>query len=386
MNYRSQRQMAHGAQGMSEEQRRRRRIRNWLILVLVVVLAVLALYFLRNTGGTTKMTASQMPCWASQDVTPFGDSVLYYDGASVHCLSATGAVKWSFPVGMGASFSVSGTHAVIWRGATLYIVDKNGAPTYNETLSSDIQFARIGSAYAAAVIGDDTHPDLVVKDLNGNQIDEEIEAFSGLMMLDVGFFGDQGQYMWTLCIDLYGTALNSVLNTFQVGRTNSGEANLGDKLVYKVLWENNKLRVFSTQQMYTFDYKAVRDVNNTMLVYGWNLIDAWIPQRGDAVLLLAPNNQTGSSTKVSDLRVLSGNTDLRYTLPDNCIGAAVRERSVYAFSTRWIYRANISDQRFYAYAMPLPDGLEVTSFLGTTSNGYALLGCGETVYSVSLPQ
>ncbi|MBQ7305898.1 MAG: hypothetical protein IJW85_06780, partial [Clostridia bacterium] len=86
--------------------RRRRQIRNWIILIVMVIAVFAGLRFLQNMGQTTEISAVTMPCYATQDVTPFGDSVLYYDGASIHCLSSTGAVKWSFPVGGGATFSV----------------------------------------------------------------------------------------------------------------------------------------------------------------------------------------------------------------------------------------------------------------------------------------
>ena len=94
--------------------------------------------------------------------------------------------------------------------------------------------------------------------------------------------------MWTLALDVFGTAPNTVLNTFQVGKMNTGAISLGEAMTYKVLYENTRLRVFSTQQVYTYDYKCVQDTNATMLVYGWKLIDYEIPDRGRAKLLLAP--------------------------------------------------------------------------------------------------
>ena len=328
-----------------------------------------------------------MPCYAGQDVTPFGENVLYYDGASIHCLTSTGAIRWSFPVGSGASFSVSNTHLVAWVGSQLFIVDRNGNPSYNENMGAEVQFARVGESYAAVVIGEDTAPDLVVKDLQGSQVDEEVDAFSGMLLLDVGFYGEKGQYMWTLALDAYGTAINTVLNTFQVGKMNTGEVSLGENLAYKVLFEDSRLRVFTTQQMYTYDYKAVQDVNSTMLVYGWKLIDAYIPARGSASMLLAPSSQTDSTTyALTELRVLSGNLDRRYALPSTCVGAAVQGKNLYAVSAEYLYRADIDSQRFYAYALPLPGGVQATGFIGLTSNGRALVTSGDTVYSVALPQ
>ena len=139
--------------------------------------------------------------------------------------------------------------------------------------------------------------------------------------------------------------------------------------------------------MYTYDYKAVQDVNSTMLVYGWKLIDAYIPARGSASMLLAPSSQTDSTTyALTELRVLSGNLDRRYALPSTCVGAAVQGNNLYAFSANYLYRADVDSQRFYGYALPLPEGAQATAFLGLTSGGRALIANGETVYSVSLPQ
>lgn len=370
----------------SMDRRRRRQIRNWIILILLVIGVWVGLSLLGSMGKTTEISTVMLPCYATQDVTPFGDSVLYYDGASIHCVSSTGAVQWSFPVGGGARFSVSDKHMVVWVGSQLFIVDQRGRPSYNENMGAEIQFARVGQSYAAVVIGDDTAPDLVVKDLNGAQVDEEVEAFSGMLLLDVGFYGDKGQYMWTLAMDAYGTAINTVMNTFQVGKMNTGEVSMGEFLTYKVLFEDGKLRVFTTQQMYTYDYKGVQDVNSTMLVYGWKFLDAYIPERGSASMLLAPSSQTNSTYTISELRILNGGIDRRYTLPSTCVGAAIQGKNLYAFSSEYLYRADVGSQRFYGYALPLPDGRQATSFIGLTSNGRALLTSGDTVYSVSLPQ
>lgn len=370
----------------SDGRRRKRQIRNWIILILILILVVTVFRLLQGVGQTNEISATTMPCYSDQNVTPFGDSVLYYDGASIHCLSGTGAIRWSYTIGSGATFYAQNDHLVAWVGSQLFIVDKNGKPTYNESMGEQVQFARVGESYAAVVIGDDTAPTLVVKDLQGIQVDEETEAFSDMLLLDVGFYGTKGEYMWTLAIDVYGTAANTVLNTFQVGKMNTGEVSLGEALTYKVLYDNGNLRVFNTQQMYTYDYKAVQDANGTMLVYGWQLIDSYTPERGNISMLLAPTSQTGTSQTISELRLLSGTVDRRYTLPSACVGAAVNGKSIYAFSGTYLYRADIDSQRFYGYALPLPEGTVADGFLGLTSGGRALLTSGGTVYSVALPQ
>ena len=364
---------------------RARTIRSWLIVLAFVLLVGGVLLFFSRSGETTSMTATRLTCYSEQYVTPFGENVLYYDGTTLTCLKANGALEWNFTVGSDASFACSNTHVAAWVGTQLYILDSRGRATYNDSLSNTIQFARVGDRYVAIVVGDETNPQLIIKDLQGAQVDEESAAFSHNMLMDVGFYGEEGQYMWTLSMDVYSTAVNMILHTFQVGKMNTGEVSLGEKLVYNVLFENKRLRVFSTQQMYTYDYKAIQDTSSGALIYGWKLIDHYLPARGDANMLLMPISQSQSTTSMNQLRLITGSDDRRFTLPTTCVGATVYGGSIFGFSGRYTYRTDVGHQQFYPYEIPLPQGVEVTGFLGRTTNGYALLACGEQVYSLALP-
>jgi len=205
-----------------KKQRRKRALRSWLILLAAVLLAFLAVTVIKNIGANRDVTVTTLPCRADQGIMIFGDNILYYDGVAIHCVSTGGSIRWSFNVGSNAEYAVSNDHIVLWSGKQLFILDQNGHPTYNEDMASAIQFARIGSKYCAVVIGGDTTPELLVKTMNGEQVDSEIDAFNGLYLLDVGFYGDGEQYMWTLAMDVYGTDINTVLNTFQVSKMNNG--------------------------------------------------------------------------------------------------------------------------------------------------------------------
>ena len=395
--------MARGNQGMNDqlfrtrgrnaaearetqEDIRRRQIRSWIILVCVALVVVLGIHFLGRYGKGKEIGMAKLPCYSNQNVTPFRDGLVYYDGASIHHLSSSGMIRWSFPAGTDVKFTVGPTHMAIWSGTQLFLVDKDGNATYNESMEANVQFVRMGERYAAVVVGEDTEPKLIVKDMKGSQVDAEAEAYSGLMILDAGFYGEQGEYLWTLSLDVFGTAPNTILNTFQVGKMNTGEISLGEALTYKVIYENAKLRVFTTRQVYTYDYKCVQDTNATMLVYGWKLIDADIPERGRAKLLLAPTTQTSSAQLISELRVLEGMNDKRYTLPATCVGASIWRGNIYAISPDYIYRADMNSQKFFGYQIPAPEGVEITAFYGITDDGRMLLAAGETMYSLTLPE
>lgn len=369
----------------SAEDIRRRQIRSWIILVSVVLAVVLGIHFLGRYGKGKEIGMSKLPCYSNQNVTPFRDGLVYYDGASIHHLSSAGTIRWSFPAGSDVKFAVGPAHLAIWSGTQLFLVDKDGKATYNESMESKVQFARVGERYVAVVVGEDTEPKLIVKDLKGTQVDME-DAFSSLMLLDAGFYGEQGEYLWTLALDVFGTAPNTVMNTFQVGKMNYKEVSLGECLTYKVIYENARLRVFTTQQVYTYDYQGTPESNSTMLVYGWKLIDAEVPERGRAKMLLAPTSQTSSTQLISELRVLEGMDDKRYTLPTTCVGASIYRGNIYAISSDYIYRADVNSTKFFGYQIPAPEGVSVTAFYGITDDGRMLLASGETMYSMTLPE
>lgn len=356
-----------------------------LFLILVVIgLLVWGGIALFSLKPATSVSATLLPCPYNDTIMPFGRNVLYYDGVSIHCISETGSVRWSFQIGSDAGYACNDTVVAAWTGATIYILDQNGNSSYNDNLGEEIQFARVGKQYVAAVVGSTTSPRLVVKDHAGAHMDEEADAFSTLILLDVGFYGANGEYMWTLALDVFGTAANTILNTFEVGRMNTGEVSLGEPITYAVVYENGLLRVINTRKMLTFNDRGTEDTSASVLVYGWRYLASEVPERGAALMLFAPTSQTESIFDIRELRLISSTRDKRYSLPDTCIGATVWNRTVYALSGDTLYRAGLNDSRFTTYALPLQSA--VTRLVGTLSNGHAVIACGDEVYVINLPQ
>lgn len=365
---------------------RKRQIRSWLILLGCIGAAALVMSLISffTTSGSS-ITATSLPCYAHQDVTAFQDGVLFYDGASIHFVNAGGGIEWSYPVGDGASFHVSETHIIVWAGTQLAIIDANGRSSYNSAMDATIQFARIGRKHAAIVTGTELEATVYVKDMQGAQIDFETAQLDGMVVLDCGFYGDSDQYMWTLSYDFYAPVVTSILNTFQVGQMNTGTATLTSYLPSKVIYVGDRLHVFTTQQLYTYDYRGVEDTTGKTLVYGWRYMDHDTPKRGTSRILLAPTGQ-GSSGVMNELRVISSNFDQRYHLPTDCVGAAIQGESLYAFSSQYMYSGKVNSARFYAHQIPLADDRQVTGFIGLTNNGYAIVVSNSEVFAVSLPR
>ena len=368
----------------SYDQRNKNRSRLAIAIAAIAVVALLILYVSGVFGGGgRRLSARRLRCVVSQQVTPFGDRLLYYDGSTLFCLSANGSELWKYVVGSNAGFSVSDRLVVAWVGAHLHILDKNGRVTFNDRLTDNIQFARAGSKYVAAVVGENISPTLVVKDINGLSVDSESVAYEDKMLLDIGFF-ENGDYLWSTALDVLGVAPVTVMNIYRVGAMNTGEVELGQEITYSVLYSGQKLHVINTRDISHFDNRGSLDPFARQLVWGWQLVDS-VTGSGDAMLLFVPSLQTGDEQQITSLRVIEGRKDSRYTLPDTCVGAGIRGNTIFAFSKDSLFRADISAQRFSALQLPGDIRGPLTGYIGKLSNGVALVNSGEDVYAVTLP-
>jgi hypothetical protein len=119
-------------------------------------------------------------------------------------------------------------------------------------------------------------------------------------------------------------------------------------------------------------------------VYGWQLVD-WETGNFDARMLFAPVFQIADLGQISELRVLQGRVNKRFTLPDACVGACLRGTTICAFSNDSLYQADMGAQRFTALKLPSQIESPVTGFLGKLTNGTVLLSSGNEIFALVLP-
>ncbi|MBR6186013.1 MAG: hypothetical protein IKQ41_07075 [Clostridia bacterium] len=360
--------------------------RRFLILAALALLFVLIVLAVRGVfgGSNRSVSAVKLRCISTQDVTPFRDEILYYDGLTLYCLRANGSEHWSYPLGSNAFFTCSDSVVAAWTGTQLHIIDRDGNSTYNENLSDAIQFARVGTKYVATVLGSDISPSLVIKDMQGTTVDQETNAYQDMILLDLGFFSD-GEYLWTTSLDVYGSVPDTTLNTYRVNVSSSGGISLGDNLVYSVIYAGSQLNVISTQQLRQYDYRGTINSSGTVLIYGWQLIDSQVAGN-NAMLMFTPSRSAAGSGSISQLRLLWGKNDSRYSLPSACVGAGLHNRKIYAFSSDVVYRGELNGRRFTAISVS--DQLNrqpITEYLGMLKSGIALVACESDVYALTLP-
>ena len=344
------------------------------LVLAVVVAAVWGLSSLfRNSGKPVALNARP-----TDNIQPFGDSVLVYDGTMLSCINAGGSTKWTFALGPDADYTCTSTMVVAWSGNQLHVIDKNGNPTYNDRMSQPIRFGRVGEAYVAVCTGDRTQSTVSVMSLTGALL-EHIPV-EGLYVLDVGFFS-KVQLLWVLSLDMDGGVPVSNLKTFEPGKIIMGGRELSDVLVYSVYPYNNLLMVVDTAKVQAYNYKCVEQTDiSPLLVYGWSLRGVRAAGKQTYALFEPMPGTTGSET-FSELRLAANESIATLRLLSPCFAGGLGEKGVYGFGPNVVFYAPYGQKAFKATYLTYT----ITDLICMLDGDRAVMAAGDHVFIMKLP-
>ena len=355
------------------------------LAVLAAIIALAVFYALSSTGRESVGRVTRIGATLSQNVTPFGDSVIFYDGTTLHCMAATGGNEWSYQIGTNADYDATKERIVAWSGNDLYILNSRGRLIYNNKMSDTIQFASAGSSYVAAFVGEPDNGVVSVINEAGQIVDNV--TISNQTLLDIGFFkavtsssAQETELMWVLGLDTTGTVISTELQTFQPGKLSTGKSSLGEHIAYKVYSIDGSLEVVTTRQIMHYNYRVLEESNPT-LIYGYTVEDV---QRvgGMTYQLLIPAQESREGVRINNVRLMYGNIDRVLHLPSECLAAALGTHSVYGFASNAVYVCRFDETTFAAHALPIT----VTAVLGMISDNRVIVASGSEIYVVELPR
>ena len=354
-----------------------------IVAVVVMILSYASFHFFGDKGRVGIGKVTKIAATITQHIAPFGNKVLFYDGTSIHCVSAAGTNEWSYQIGTNADYDAAEDKIVAWSGNDLYILNSSGRLIYNNKMSDSIQFASAGKAYAAAFIGSADTGVVTVIDGDGRVVDNiSVESQT---LLDIGFFEATAasstqttEYMWMLSLDTNGTVITTLLQTFQPGRLSTGKTTLGEYIAYKIFDTNGILNIVTTREILHYTFRAVENEKST-LIYGYTVQD--VRKNGNTIYqLLVPSKEQGGST-ISNVRLMYGSIDRMIHLPGNCISALLGNRCVYGFAENAIYVCKFDETSCTVY----PLDMNITNVLGMISDNRAVVAQGSNIYIIELP-
>lgn len=379
-----------GAYGMNDNRKKKKPGLNVKMLIglalsAALIVTVLA-YSLTGTGRTAIGKATRIGATLSQNVAPFGDSVIFYDGTTLHCVAATGGNLWSYQIGTNADYDAADERIVAWSGNDLYIINSRGRLIYNDKMSDTIQFASAGEEYVAAFIGEPDNGVVTVVNSAGQIVDNI--TIENQTLLDIGFFysttstsGAQAtELMWVLGLDTTGTVISTELQTFQPGKLSTGKSSLGEHVAYNIYYANNMLNIVDTRQIMHYNYRALEEKPST-LIYGYTMEDVK-NVGGTTYQLLIPAQETTEGIHINNVRLMYGATDRVLHLPSECFSAKIGTRSVYGFSANAVYACKFGETSFKTYALPV----NITAVLGMITDNRVIAASGSEIYVIELPE
>ena len=382
-----------GAYGMNDDKKKKNKKKSpfqkilrivILAAALTAILVVAVMYALNGNTREGIGRIARIGATLSQNVSPFGDSVIFYDGTTLHCVAATGGNEWSYQIGTNADYDATEKRIVAWAGNDLYILNSRGRLIYNNKMSDAIQFASAGDEYVAVFVGDSDNGVVSVINSSGQIVDNI--PVSNQTLLDIGFFmstttssAQPTELMWMLGLNTTGTVISTELQTYQPGKLSTGKSSLGEHIAYSIYDENGNLNIVTTRQILHYSYRAL-EASSPTLIYGYTVED--VQQSGKTLYqLLVPAQEQSEGTSINNVRLMYGSVDRVLHLPGTCIAAKLGTKSVYGFSANAVYACRFGETTFRAYAMPI----NVTAVLGMMTDNRAVVASGSEIYVVELP-
>ena len=354
-------------------------------LTLVMIMALVLGYALGGSGREAIGRTTRIGATLSQNIMPFGDNVIFYDGTTLHCMAAAGGNLWSYQIGTNADYDATQEKIVAWSGNDLYILNSRGRLIYNNKMTDTIQFASAGDEYVAAFVGEPDNGVVTVINSAGQIVDNV--SISSQTLLDIGFFksmtsssAQETELMWVLGLDTTGTVISTELQTFQPGKLSTGKSSLGEHIAYKIYDTDGLLNVVTTRQIMHYNYRVLEESNPT-LIYGYTVED--VKKIGDVTYqLLIPAQESRDGIHLSNVRLMYGSVDRVLHLPSECLAAALGTHSVYGFSQNAVYVCPFNQTTFTPYALPV----NITAVLGMITDNRVVAASGSEIYVIELPQ
>lgn len=381
-----------GSYGLNDESKKKKkkkplssRLRMLFALAaLAALLAIVVAYALMDSGRNGVGRVTRIGATLSQNVMPFGSSVIFYDGTTLHCVAATGGNEWSYQIGTNADYDATEQRIVAWSGNDLYILNSRGRLIYNNKMSDAIQFASAGEEYVAVFVGEPDNGVVSVIDSSGQTVDNI--TIENQTLLDIGFFksttsssAQETELMWVLGLDTTGTVISTELQTFQPGKLSTGKSSLGEHIAYMIYDQDGVLNVVTTRQIMHYNYRVL-EASSPTLIYGYTVEDV-VRSGGTLYQLLVPAQDQSEGINLNNVRLMYGSIDRVLHLPSTCLAATLGTRSVYGFASNAVYACRFNETTFRAYALPI----NVTAVLGMISDNRAVVASGSEIYVVELP-
>jgi hypothetical protein len=351
-----------------------------LVALLLMAVTFFVALIVKHAPDAPLESAVRLNTSGLGDVQVEGDSIYYIEAGSLHCVSSDGKFKWNVGVDKNSRFKVTGKGIAVWNGSRLRIVDlKTGVVLGNPSINGSILSAVVGDVYAAVVIGPEHNSTVLLTDLGGNIVDT-LTDFKDVTVLDCGFFEGR-ELFWIMTLDSTGSLPCCKISTFKPGKRETGSITDMEQVIYKVMFRSSYICAVGTDYMRVYDYTGAEQADQRVMVYGWYL-ESMDGSGDNPLMLFVPNNQSGESMHISDIRCIKGKDEYMLHFSVACTQLKAFGDTVYGFSGDKLAVSTYGSTASNLYALPL----SVSEVIGITANRTAVVISGNSIYMIKLPE
>ena len=350
-----------------------------LIVVFVCVTAFVAGRVITRVSRRSAYDYKSVSIPANMAMEVVDDGFIYYDGSSIAAVNTEARVKWSYLIGKNADFDTTDYGVAAWTGDSLTLIDTNtGTTTFSGSMETDVLSARIGEKYTAVLLGPEHDSTIVLMEQGGRRVNSI--TLTSQTVIDYGFFS-KGSLLWVMSLDSSGTVPSCTINTYRPGKERVGMIHDNEQMVYGVVFQSSYFCCAGDTFLKVYDYTGSEDKSKRRMVYGWYMAALDDAMQDDPIMAFVPNDQYDSKSGMQDLRMIRAKLDQQVRLPYGCQSLIARNNRVYGFSTEgYVVIAEQGKTSVPAYRLPM----QFDKIYGVTSNNYAVLGSGTTIYMLNL--
>ncbi|MGI6168402.1 MAG: DUF5711 family protein [Christensenellales bacterium] len=361
--------------GRHKKKKRKKRLTLLLAGIFLVAAVLLVLFFLLRSG-TASANLQQLPFSSDSLYTSFDNGIVSIQGKS---LTATDE---NLEPLFETTLSLSDTKVSVENDIIcVYTDDELQALNLKGEVLLSVQPQAISAVHSSpdsiAVLCDLPDGSQVVRlyDLGGNEL-ATIEA--NYTILSFGFNSDGN--LWTLALDTSGVVLASRITTYKdQGNSINGIISLESQIIQDVLFSKQQIYAAGTNHIIGSNY--IGETQDSILVYGWNLMGSRINAQDEAVFLLTPRMEDVGTPIYNAARIIHMNGgDHTTQLPPDCTYVLLGEDRFYALAGNILYVYSLDCELLRKTQIPFE-----AEVLQPACGNRAFLTSGQEVYLLELP-
>ena len=320
----------------------------YISIAIIVFAAINVLLFttVLNKSRSIQKSVVRIASGENAKVYPYENGVITVDGTNVRSYDELGQVQFDTEVPRADMQAYrSGSYTVLWETNLVVILNSAGEVRINYDLGTNdiktIMAVCNSSQFAVAVIEEDQYK---IKVYNYNEIEIWDNLYTDMSILDIGYFGEKNDQLWTLALDYHGTIPITRITTNYPGSSQTGRITVNDQVCYFLEPLDEEVYIVGTHHIQSRTYTDTK--LSEIMINGWALQSSYANEQDNIAFLLAPVDATGTDVPLSALwYVTSSGEQYRISMPSGVKRGIVTEKKIYAISKEGIYYMNFNGQK-----------------------------------------